>query len=220
MFAGRDTVDLTGYDPDFAPGWGMLEKALADTVLSGPLWDTRGRRQQTLTLGFGALAFVGGLLLTGVGAALASRTGRGWLVLVAISAAIAGAAIGVILNSFELRIRTEVATGYWLRIESFRRFIADSEACHVDAAAEKGLLRQYTAWAVALGESKAWLRAVDAATSHDPSRYSTLGRDIGFVAVSNHIVSAAKSTSAAPSSSGGGGGGAGGGGGGGGGGSW
>ena len=110
----------------------------------------------------------------------------------------------------------------WLRIESFRRFLENSEARHVDEAAEKGVLRQYTAWAVALGESAAWSSAVDAAARANPQLGSTLTRDLAFVHLGSSIVSASNTASTAPSSSGSGGfsGGAGGGGGGGGGGSW
>jgi uncharacterized membrane protein len=83
-------------------------------------------------------------------------------------------------------------------------------------------LRHYTAWAVALGETRAWTRAVEAAADGNPQVRSTIGRDLAFLHVGSSITSAAKSASTAPSSSDGGGfsGGSGGGGGGGGGGSW
>jgi uncharacterized membrane protein YgcG len=50
----------------------------------------------------------------------------------------------------------------WLRVESFRRFLAASEAHHAKEAAEQGVQREYTAWAVALGELDGWTRAVTA----------------------------------------------------------
>jgi hypothetical protein len=57
----------------------------------------------------------------------------------------------------------------WLRVESFRRFLAASEAHHADEAAKRGVLREYTAWAVALGELDGWSRSVAAsATADDP----------------------------------------------------
>jgi hypothetical protein len=55
-----------------------------------------------------------------------------------------------------LLVRTETGAALWLRVESFRRFLENSEARHVEEAAEKGVLRHYTAWAVALGETRAW----------------------------------------------------------------
>ena len=65
---------------------------------------------------------------------------------------IAGAALGAIISSYELLVRTETGSALWLRVESFRRFLENSEARHVEEAAEKGVLRHYTAWAVALGK--------------------------------------------------------------------
>ena len=47
-----------------------------------------------------------------------------------------------------------------LRAESFRRFLAASEGQHVDWAWKQGLLREYSAWAVALGAADAWGRAL------------------------------------------------------------
>jgi uncharacterized membrane protein YgcG len=47
-----------------------------------------------------------------------------------------------------------------LRAESFRRFLEASEGKHVDWAWQHGLLRDYSAWAVALGAAAAWGRAI------------------------------------------------------------
>ena len=126
-----------------------------------------------------------------------------------------------------LLVRTEAGTALWLRVESFRRFLENSEARHVTEAAERGVLRHYTAWAVALGESRAWTDAVEAAAAADPDLGDRITHDLAFVAVGSHIGRATSTTTTAPASSGGGGwsgggfsGSVGGGGGGGGGGSW
>jgi uncharacterized membrane protein len=104
-----------------------------------------------------------------------------------------------------------------LRVESFRRFLAGSEAYHAEEAAKRGLLREYTAWAVAVGEIDRWARAVSAS--------SAIPQDAGmsYVHMAPLLAASTSSASTAPSSSssgGGGGGSVGGGGGGGGGGSW
>ena len=92
---------------------------------------------------------------------------------------------------------------------------AVAEAFHAEEAAKRGMLREYTAWAVAVGEVDRWSRACSAASIAP----STAG--LGYALMAPHIGSAASHASTAPSSSGGGGGGGvGGGGGGGGGGSW
>jgi uncharacterized membrane protein len=113
-------------------------------------------------------------------------------------------------------VRSVEGSARFLRVESFRRFLAGSEAFHAEEAAKRGMLREYTAWAVALGEVDRWTRACSSA-SIAPS-----AAGMNYVLLAPYIGSAASHASTAPSSSGGGGGGGGvgGGGGGGGGGSW
>jgi hypothetical protein len=162
------------------------------------------------------LAGVGGLVLAGAGAALAARAGAGWLVLVAAGGLLAGVGAAAAVGAWELRVRTPAGAALWLRTESFRRFLAASEAHHAEEAARLGHLRQYTAWAVAVGEVDRWSKAVAASSvaAADPAvaRYPLLAP-----ALLHDTSQSAKQ----PSSSGsGGGGGVGGGAGGGGGGSW
>jgi hypothetical protein len=175
-----------------------------------------------LALTFGAVAGVAGLLLTALAGALASRSGAGWLVLAAAGGLLAGAGAAAAVRAWELRVRTMAGSGLWLRTESFRRFLAGSEAHHAEEAARRGHLREYTAWAVAVGELDRWSRAVAAssAAQADPgaARYPVMVPA---------LLSGSSEASVQPSSSGsgggwssGGGGGVGGGAGGGGGGSW
>ncbi len=222
MFDGRSSITLGSYDADFTKGWGQLKGELDDWLHGSAHWDTAGRQRRTVVRIAGAIALVIGLVIGGFAAAAGARSGLGPAPLIAAGAAIAGAALGAIISSYELLVRTETGSALWLRVESFRRFLENSEARHVEEAAEKGVLRHYTAWAVALGETRAWTRAVEAAADGNPQVRSTIGRDLAFLHVGSSITSAAKSASTAPSSSDGGGfsGGSGGGGGGGGGGSW
>lgn len=223
MFDGRSSITLGSYDADFTKGWGQLKGELDNWLHGSAHWDTAGRQRQTVVRIAGAIALVMGLGIGGFAVANAARTGLGPAPLVAAGAAIAGAALGAIISSYELLVRTETGSALWLRVESFRRFLKNSEARHVEEAAEKGVLRHYTAWAVALGETRAWTSAVEAAADGDPQARSTIGRDLAFLHVGSSITSATKSASTAPSSSDSGGGfsgGSGGGGGGGGGGSW
>jgi hypothetical protein len=155
------------------------------------------------------------LVAMAVGAALASRYDPGWLVLVAAGALGAGIGWGAALRAWELRVRTPLGTGQWLRVESFRRFLHESEAYHAEEAAKRGVLREYTAWAVAVGEIDRWKHAVETSTVIPESA------GLGYVYLAPMLASSTSHASTAPSSSGGGGGGGvGGGGGGGGGGSW
>jgi uncharacterized membrane protein len=151
---------------------------------------------------------------------MSNRTGAGWYPLIAIGGLLAGFGIAGVVRAWELRVRTAAGSGAWIRIESFRRFLHDSEAQHVERAAEMGLLRQYTAWAVALGEVDRWEKAVEAAAAQPGSTLAGY-QHTNFALAAPMIAQAVSTASTAPSSSGGGGGGgAGGGGGGGGGGSW
>ncbi|MDG1409720.1 MAG: DUF2207 domain-containing protein [Acidimicrobiales bacterium] len=225
MFNGRSSISLDSYDSQFRTGWDRLNGELNDWLNGSAHWDDIGRRRRTWVRVFSILGILVGLAVLIIGALMAARSGGPGMLVLIIGSAIIGAATGAFANSFELLIRTEIGSALWLRIESFRRFLAASEAEHVDAAAERGVLRHYSAWAVSLGESKAWFSAVDAAASRNSDMAHMYRSDLAFMAAGYHISSAATAAATAPSSSGSGGGGgfsgsAGGGGGGGGGGSW
>jgi len=214
MFGGRREVELGEYDPTFAAAWKDLGTVLASWKAQSGLWDPAGNRRMVAARALGALAAVIGVIATGFAAAMAARHGAGWLPLVVPAAAVTAAGVAALVRSWELKVRTPRGSGLWLRVESFRRFLAGSEAHHAEEAAKRGVLREYTAWAVALGEIDRWQRAVDASTVTDTAA-------LGYVHVAPALMASTARAATAPSSSGGGGGGSvGGGGGGGGGGSW
>jgi uncharacterized membrane protein len=109
----------------------------------------------------------------------------------------------------------------WLRVESFRRFLAGPQAHRLEEAAKQGVLAEYTAWAVAVGEIDRWSRVVatSACCASDPvgSRYSHAAP---YMPPATRSSAVEPSSSGSSSDGGGGGGGSGGGAGGGGGGSW
>jgi len=84
-----------------------------------------------------------------------------------------------------------------LRAESFRRFLAASEGKHVDWAWKQGLLREYSAWAVALGAADAWGRAL--ANSNVPAPEMNLASPIWLYSMGPSF----ESTRSAPAPSGG-----------------
>ena len=218
-FAGRDRLTLGGYDPSFASAWQQVGTELAGWRETSVLWDPAGDRRRVLARSLGALAGLVGLVLTALAAGLASRHGPGWLTLVAAGGLLAGAGGAAAICAWELRVRTPAGSGLWLRAESFRRFRAASEAPHAEEAAKRGYLREYTAWAVAVGELDRWSRAV--AASSVPAdvagaRYPLLGPAL----LHDTSGSATKPSSDGSGGGGGFGGGVGGGAGGGGGGSW
>jgi hypothetical protein len=216
-FGGRQRLTLGRYDEGFAGAWRSLGRELAAWERSCGLWDPAGDRRRALARTLGAVAGIAGLLVAVQLAVQAGRSGAGWLVGVAAGALLAGSGAAVALRAWELRVRTPAGSGLWLRTESFRRFLAASEAHHAEEAARLGHLREYTAWAVAVGELDRWSRAVaaSAAAGADPA--------VRYPALAPALVAGTSASSAPPSSGGsggGGGGGVGGGAGGGGGGSW
>jgi hypothetical protein len=227
-FAGRDRLSLGKYDSSFAEAWTEVAGELSNWQRASGLWDAASDRKKTLVRVIGTLVGVAGLVFAGLAAWQANVRGPVWLVLVvasfgaigallvALGGVLAGGGAAALIRGWELRVRSTRGSALWLRVESFRRFLAESEGLHAEEAAKRGVLREYTAWAVAVGEVDRWSRAVQSAgaavADPDAMRYA-------FLAPS--LASATSSTSTAPSSSsGGGGGGVGSGGGGGGGGSW
>jgi uncharacterized membrane protein YgcG len=91
-----------------------------------------------------------------------------------------------------------------IRTESFRRFLETSEGQHVEWAWNNGLLREYSGWAVALGATGAWEKALAKANIPESSGSYTSPFLI------HSMGSSLNSTYTAPSSSGSGGGGGGG----------
>lgn len=214
-FAGRPEIHLGSYDEDFAAGWTRVGTTLAGWQRQSGYWDPAGTRRRTVVRILGSLALVVGAIGSAAFGAPAAAWGAQWLPAVAVAAAIAGGGLAAAVRAWELKVRTPAGSGMWLRVESFRRFLAGSEATHAEEAAKRGVLREYTAWAVALGEMDRWGEAVAAST--------VIPQDAGlsYVHLAPILASSTSSASTAPSSSGGGGGGGvGGGGGGGGGGSW
>lgn len=213
MFDGRSTVELGKRDASFRKAWRALEKQQQRYAKTSPLWQRTGDRSRTWALVLGSVALLLGLVATVTGAVFCGRYGSAWLPLVTCGAVVAGGGLAAVVRAWELRVRTPIGSAEWLKVESFRQFLAGSEAHHADWAAEHDILREYTAWAVALDQIDRWSRAV---AQSAVARTDTTGYYLA--ATSARLGSAATATAASRSS--GGGGGVGGGGGGGGGGSW
>jgi hypothetical protein len=218
MFGGREWLSLGGYDHSFAQTWRRVGAHLQDWRNSCGLWDPAGDRRCLWVRVAGGLATAAGLVAV-VGGGVLSATSGGWLPVVAAGGVVAGAGLAALALGWELRVRTPAGSDLWLRTESFRRYLAESEGQHADAAASRGLLLPYTAWAVAFGQADRWAHAV-AQSSVPPTHPSYY-----LPTSAAHLHSAAAAASREPSSSSGGGGGSssggvGGGNGGGGGGSW
>jgi hypothetical protein len=218
-FDGRDELVLGSYDRDFAKAWQQLDNQLGWWQAHSGLWDPRAEARRLAARVLGIVAIVLGALVLLAGGAAANRWGGEWLPLAVVGGLIAGPGVAATTAAWELHVRTVAGSSAWLRVESFRKFLAESEAYHAEEAAKRGVLREYTAWAVAVGEIDRWSRAV-AASSAIPA-----AAGIGYVHAAPLLYGATAASATAPSSRGsggfgGGGGSVGGGAGGGGGGSW
>jgi hypothetical protein len=215
MFDRRPSIELGTHDSHFERGWKLVGDQLKAWRTSSGLWSPAGERRRWWALGAGIALVVLGSVLAAV---LAHRWALGSpsVLQLALLTLPVGVGAGLVVRSWELRVLTPEGAQLYAEVESFRRHLRSAEAADVQAAADAGLLHDHLAWAVALGESDAWRKAVErsgvpAGRGWDPA---TL-----LIATSLHA-STARTATAPSSSSGGGGGGAGGGGGGGGGGSW
>ncbi len=218
-FAGRPAITLGSYDPSFSAMWKALGLDLAGWMATSPLWEDQGRRRQRSARILGVLPALAGVVGMAAGAFLVARHGSGFLALVAVAGLVAGLGLAALTAGFELMVRSPEGSGLWVRVESFRRFLHDSEGPQAEEAAKRGVLRQYTAWAIALDEVHHWSRAVEAAGA----QIGNVDRaGLGYVYLAPLLVGSTHAASVAPHSSGAGGigGAVGGGFGGGGGGSW
>ena len=111
-----------------------------------------------------------------VGVALAVWAGWRQHVLVAFGVALGGTmAVAMAAYLPLLPVRSVQGSALAIRVESFRRFLLASEGKHVDWAWQQGILREYTAWAVALGAADAWGDALADSTIPPPqlSQFTT-----------------------------------------------
>jgi uncharacterized membrane protein YgcG len=169
MFNRRRKISLASYDKRFATGFREVAVELANWRANCELWDhkaeARNRRRATALVWLGGLAMAAGAIVL-FGASAADPVAA--YVVAGLSAAFVGAGVSMALSGRELPIRTPEGFAYRQLVEGFRRFFAASEGRHAREAAERGELRLYSAWAVALGEMNRWNNAMtDAALPPD-----------------------------------------------------
>jgi len=226
ILALGDPYTTGKYDPEFAAAWASISTQQRERIASSRWWKRGGPGGG---LSGGAAAGYGGLFgIVVIGAvglvAMSGSVGSAFgaldrLPLAAIVVALVSALVALGAYSSMLPARSAQGSALALRTESFRRFLHASEGQHVEWAWNNNLLREYSAWAVALGEAEAWSKALERANIPEPARLSATPLIIYSAASS--INSSRTAPSSSGSSGGGGGGGfSGGGGGGGGGGSW
>ena len=160
-FRLRDSFVLDGYDESFSSAWKHAQDfQVAEIGQSG--WWRKGtpRRGGTMrvtpqVIVIAVIAFVF------LGSAVTAMFGLfdNFVAAIVFGAAVSAFAAYLMYRSL-LPSRSATGSALALRTESFRRFLEASEGRHVEWAWENGLVREYSAWAVALGAAEAWERAL------------------------------------------------------------
>ena len=204
LFGSGGVVELGSYDAEFTATWNAIRAEQA-AFAAGSGWWSRGGPSGQLTAPVKLVAVVATLLLLATAVAtvaVLATTEVFWLVLAspwlaAIGALLVPLLVAAVAYRRMFASRTATGSALALRAESFRRFLAASEGRHVDWAWQQGLVREYSAWAVALGAAEAWSTAVKASAIPDPD--TALGGPLLLYSAA----SAFSSSHTAPSSSGG-----------------
>ena len=202
---GRDGPYQTGeYDPQFAAAWRNVAEMQQQRIAESGWWKhmspgspLKGAGKASLGLILIVVVFaISGKVAGSVFSAFASWP-LALLLGLLFPAFIAYIAYGVLLPA-----RSAQGSALALRTESFRRFLHASEAQHVEWAWKHDLLREYSGWAVALGEADAWADALERANIPEPARISAMPALL--IATSPSITSSRVAPSKSGGSSGGG----------------
>jgi len=203
LFAGGEVVELGAYDKEFTATWQAIASEQRAFASNAGWWSRGGPGGRVTTptkvIGASIALLVVATMIAGLVVLMTTETF--WLVLASpVLAVIAGLLVPLVVAAVVYRpmfaSRTATGSALALRSESFRRFLAASEGKHVDWAWQHGLVREYSAWAVALGAAEAWSNAVKASNIPDPQ--ASLSGPVLL-----HSANSAFSSRTVPSSSGG-----------------
>ena len=169
MIPTDESISLGRYQPAVSRVWDRVKAEQVAFVRSAKWWTRGGPETNSADGPAASLAasawYVLGVPMSIVAVIVFAATGwmQSWWVVAAVAVVVVASVAGLAYSSMRAG-RTAEGSALALRTESFRRFLISSEGQHVDWAWERGVLREYTAWAVALGAAAAWGRAIDAST--------------------------------------------------------
>ncbi|MGH9133463.1 MAG: DUF2207 domain-containing protein [Ilumatobacteraceae bacterium] len=205
IFRGRDRVELGKYDKKFATAWTNVRKELAGSIGKSGWWRhlPPGAATQIRSVrSMGIVIAVLVLFVFGIGSFITALLGVfNGIALAVVFGIVVPAVVAYFMYRTLLRVRSATGSALTLRAESFRRFLEASEGNHVDWAWKHGLLREYSAWAVALGAADAWNKALGR-SSVPPAEAAAMTHPLLVYSMASSI----SSSHTAPSSSGSGGG--------------
>ena len=165
LLGGDGTITLGKYSAAMATLWKGVKKEQTDGAAASGWWvrgPSGGRARYPYGLS-GIVLLVAGAVGICVWRGLWEHVLVAFGLALAVPAVVAGA-----LYSRMLPARSAVGSALALRVASFRRFLDSSEGNHVEWAYTRGLLREYSAWAVALGAADAWNAAILASNVPPP----------------------------------------------------
>jgi len=174
LFRSGSSVELGAYDKSFTATWTQIKREQQRFIADAEWW-TRGVRSggtfKLATLGRLIVPFV--IIVMFAGSALGGMMSLFFGSFASAPTAVVLGLAAVALASFGayksmLPSRSATGSALALRTESFRRFLAASEGRHVEWAWENNVLREYSAWAVALGAADAWTSAVESSNIPHP----------------------------------------------------
>ncbi|HEY4331667.1 MAG TPA: hypothetical protein VGM78_03820, partial [Ilumatobacteraceae bacterium] len=219
MMGGRLELQLGKYDSAVARAWTSIKNNEAAFIKTSGWWrrrppGVRGPSSRARLVPILMLTLMAAIVITELSGGSFFNVMR--FVPVALAFGFLAPTLTAVAMYFGLLpSRSATGSAQTLLTESFRRFLQASEGQHVEWAWKQGLLREYSAWAVALGAADAWGKAL--AHSDVPPQDHYLGDSMLVYTMSSSL---SHSHTEPSSSGGGGGGGVGGGGGGGSSGSW
>lgn len=165
MLGAGDEMRLGKYSKEFAAGWNEIAGRQRRFIVQSGFWKHPPR---SVGAGVAAGGASLGLVVVVIAVLMAARARLQSISL--FDSPLAAVALAVVVPGVVafasyrrlLPARTAVGSALALRTESFRRFLAASEARHVEWAWKHGMLREYSAWAVALDTADAWEAAMRA----------------------------------------------------------
>ena len=226
LFTSGASIELGKYDSGFSTAWTAIRREQMKFLNDAGWWNRGAPGTSAVDWPSMSKLLIPVLFVVVISASALGAAGRSLLtaisnpILAVVFALMMTTAIAFLAYRSLLPSRSATGSALTLRSESFRRFLAASEGRHVEWAWENNVVREYSAWAVALGAADAWKRAIESSNIPHPERI--LNGPMLVYSSASTFRSARTPPSSSGSSSGGGfsGGGVGGGGGGGSSGSW
>ena len=161
LFSSKEEIPLGKYQPKLASLWTRVQKDQVKAAKDSGWWT---KFPPGTSLKFPKLySLIVGAAMAILAVCVWQHWLRAWSAAIVATFAIPAYVAGKLYRRL-LPVRSAEGSALALRAESFRRFLEASEGKHVDWAWKHDLLREYSAWAVALGAADAWGRAIASST--------------------------------------------------------